>query len=74
MRVGLETLLLELVKAFPLGRPFPVVDVDVVDERIEPAAADFFGVEQADGPGGGVAGVGERRLALVLLLPVDLTE
>ena len=36
--------------------------------------ADLFGVEEADGPGSGVAGVGERRLALILLLPVDPAE
>ncbi len=53
---------------------FPVVGEDVVGVEVEGAGGGELGIELAHGAGGGVAGIGERLLALGDQLLVELVE
>ncbi len=74
MGIGRKAERLELVQGVPLGRLLPPVDEEGVEEHAEIAGGHQPRIEEADGAGRGVAGIGEERLAGLLAVPVDGPE
>ncbi len=74
MGVGREAQLLEPGQSAPLAGPLGPVDDEVVEKDVQAARGRLARIEQAQGAGRGVAGVGEEGLAGLLAGPVDVAE